>query len=142
MHKGFKCFDISTGRIYRSRDVIFYMNIFPFSMLNPHARARLQSEILLLPSSLHSVDNMDVPCANFPNHDNPETSVVDGVQIAVFSGTEINSDSALEEAGDLSVPFPLVPRRERRLHTWRHSGRNSCPTPRRTPHHPCHLHLL
>jgi hypothetical protein len=52
---------------------------------------------------------MDVPCANFPNHDNPETSVVDGVQIAVFSATEINSDSALEEAGDLSVPFPLVP---------------------------------
>jgi hypothetical protein len=30
MHKGFKCLDLSSGRIYISRDVVFDENIFPF----------------------------------------------------------------------------------------------------------------
>jgi hypothetical protein len=30
MHKGFKCLDISTGRIYISRDVVFDEHVFPF----------------------------------------------------------------------------------------------------------------
>lgn len=52
MHKGFKCLDISTGRIYISRDVVFDESIFPFASLHENAGARLRSEILLLPSSL------------------------------------------------------------------------------------------
>jgi hypothetical protein len=66
MHKGFKCLDASTGRIYISRDVVFDENIFPFAKLYPNAGARLQSKILLLPPSLIShksqpngVDNID-----------------------------------------------------------------------------------
>jgi hypothetical protein len=58
LHKGFKCLDISTGRIYISRDVVFYENIFPFTKLHPNAGARLRSEILLLPSTLLSSDPM------------------------------------------------------------------------------------
>lgn len=53
-HKGFKCIDVATGRIYISRDVIFYETIFPFSELHPNAGARLRSEILHLPSHLHN----------------------------------------------------------------------------------------
>jgi histone deacetylase 1/2 len=52
LNKGFKCLDISTGRIYISRDVVFDESVFPFSKLNPNAGARLRSEILLLPSEL------------------------------------------------------------------------------------------
>jgi hypothetical protein len=52
LHKGFKCLDISTGRIYISRDVVFDEDVFPFSKLHPNAGARLRSEILLLPSNL------------------------------------------------------------------------------------------
>jgi hypothetical protein len=52
MHKGFKCLDVSTGRVYISRDVVFDENTFPFSKLHPNAGARLQLEILLLPSNL------------------------------------------------------------------------------------------
>jgi hypothetical protein len=66
MHKGFKCLDASTGRIYISRDVVFDENIFPFAKLYPNAGARLRSKILLLPPSLIShksqpngVDNID-----------------------------------------------------------------------------------
>lgn len=52
LHKGFKCLDIPTGRVYVSRDVIFDENIFPFSTLHSNAGARLRSEIALLSSSL------------------------------------------------------------------------------------------
>nr|AAU90262.1 integrase core domain containing protein [Oryza sativa Japonica Group]ABF97857.1 retrotransposon protein, putative, Ty1-copia subclass, expressed [Oryza sativa Japonica Group] len=52
IHKGFKCLDVATGRVYISRDVVFDENIFPFSQLHSNAGARLRSEILLLPSTL------------------------------------------------------------------------------------------
>jgi histone deacetylase 1/2 len=52
LHKGFKCLDISSVRIYISRDVTFDENVFPFSRLHSNAGARLRSEILLLPPFL------------------------------------------------------------------------------------------
>jgi hypothetical protein len=52
MHKGFKCLEENTGRIYISRDVVFDENIFPFSKLHKNAGAKLRSEILLLPPVL------------------------------------------------------------------------------------------
>jgi hypothetical protein len=72
MHKRFKCLDPITGRIYISRDVVFDESLFPFTKLHPIAGAKLQSEILLLPSSLSFMDSgvniMDNPDANFPNY--------------------------------------------------------------------------
>jgi hypothetical protein len=52
MHKGFKCLDISSGRIYISRDVTFDEQVFPFGELHANAGARLRAEIELLPSTL------------------------------------------------------------------------------------------
>jgi hypothetical protein len=52
LHKGFKCLDISTGRVYISRDVVFDEDVLPFSRLHPNVGARLQFETLLLPSNL------------------------------------------------------------------------------------------
>jgi hypothetical protein len=52
IHKGFKCLNIPTGRVYISMGVIFDKNIFPFANLHCNAGARLQSEVLLLPSTL------------------------------------------------------------------------------------------
>jgi hypothetical protein len=48
-HKGVKCLDTSTGRVYISRDVVFDEYVFPFASLNPNSGKRLQKEILLLP---------------------------------------------------------------------------------------------
>lgn len=52
LHKGFKCLDISTGRVYISRDVVFDEQIYPFEKLHPNAGARLRAEINLLPAHL------------------------------------------------------------------------------------------
>jgi hypothetical protein len=52
LHKGFKCLEPSSGRVYISRDVVFDENIFPFSELHPNVGARLREEILLLPDHL------------------------------------------------------------------------------------------
>lgn len=72
-HKGYKCLDISSGRVYISRDVIFDETGFPFSELHPNAGTQLRSEILLLRPTLRNpqgnigADVFDVN--NFANHD-------------------------------------------------------------------------
>ena len=53
-HKGVKCLDIKTGRVYISRDVVFDENVFPFASLHPNAGSRLRNDILLLPKDTPS----------------------------------------------------------------------------------------
>ena len=55
-HKGVKCLDVSTGRVYISRDVVFDETKFSFADLHPNAGALLRKEILLLPPHLTSFD--------------------------------------------------------------------------------------
>ena len=64
MHKGVKCLDVPTGRIYISRDVVFDESIFPFESLHPNAGALLRQEILLLPSTLRDFDHGGNNCNN------------------------------------------------------------------------------
>jgi hypothetical protein len=52
LHKGYKCLDISTGRLYIFRDIVFDETVFPFASLHSNAGARLRAEINLLPLSL------------------------------------------------------------------------------------------
>jgi histone deacetylase 1/2 len=52
-HKGVKCLEISTDRVYISRDVVFDKNVFPFALLHPNAGAQLRQELLLLPDLLN-----------------------------------------------------------------------------------------
>ncbi|WVZ54648.1 hypothetical protein U9M48_005413 [Paspalum notatum var. saurae] len=56
LHKGYKCLDPKTGRVYISRDVMFDEFIFPFKSLHSNAGAFLQKEISLLPNTLLSRD--------------------------------------------------------------------------------------
>jgi hypothetical protein len=58
-HKGYKCLDISTGRVYISRNVVFNESIFPFSILHSNAGAR-RSEIAFLPPTLLDSNSVGV----------------------------------------------------------------------------------
>jgi histone deacetylase 1/2 len=52
MHKGFKCLDVSSGRVYISRDVVFDETVFPFANLHPNASVLLSQKNLLLLEAL------------------------------------------------------------------------------------------
>lgn len=103
MHKDFKCLDVSSGRVYISRDVVFDEQIYPFASLHPNAGARLRAEILLLPSSFQG----DEQLVDHSDSDSPMTNVSDPA--LVFSpGTEKNLAA---NAGDFRSPghFMLLP---------------------------------
>ena len=71
MHKGFKCLDISTGRIYYiSRDVIFDENVFPFAQLHPNAGAQLRKELIVLPFHLLNLGDVNCTASNITNAPN------------------------------------------------------------------------
>jgi hypothetical protein len=82
LHKGVKCLDISTGRIYISRDVVFDENFFPFDSLHPNAGALLKKEILLLPSSSNSHESVH----NCNDHIVPTVSITNVEQVDDASG--------------------------------------------------------
>jgi hypothetical protein len=47
MHKGFKCLDVTSGRIYISRVVIFDESVFPFTSVHATIGPRYHSDVLL-----------------------------------------------------------------------------------------------
>jgi hypothetical protein len=102
IHKGFKCLEVNSGRVYISRDVVFDEKIFPFSKLHPNARARLRADILLLPPSLmpsdllhDGVNNIEESITNLPNPVVQKSGVADGVQVTILNGPDCKADSVL-----------------------------------------------
>jgi hypothetical protein len=73
-YKDYKCLDVSTGRVYISRDIVFDEGVFPFANLHPNAGAQLCVEISLLPPPLrtltefHGNDLVVDHMANGSNH--------------------------------------------------------------------------
>jgi hypothetical protein len=57
--KGYKCLEVSSGRVFVSRDVIFDEQVFSFMELQSNAGARLRTEIGLLPSHLVPSSNIE-----------------------------------------------------------------------------------
>jgi hypothetical protein len=99
-----KCLDISTGRIYISRDVVFDENVFPFASLHPNAGALLKKEILLLPTSsiphesVHNSNDHIVPIVSVTNMQQVdeaagENPAENGEENAPESDAEVNSDT-------------------------------------------------
>jgi hypothetical protein len=70
LHKGYKCLDVDTGRVYVSRDIVFDEKIFPFAAMHKNAGARLKSEISCLHPTLlnhcYGGIQVDDQCEKFP----------------------------------------------------------------------------
>jgi hypothetical protein len=64
LHKGYKCLNISMGRVYISRDVIFDEGVFPFAHLSSTAAARYFSDVLLLPNESPVRASIEAPMDN------------------------------------------------------------------------------
>ena len=64
IQKGVKCLDVSTGRVYISRDVVFDESVYPFASLHPNAGALLKKELLLLPPQPQNIDHGGDNCTN------------------------------------------------------------------------------
>jgi hypothetical protein len=87
LHKGFKCLDIPTGRVYISHDVIFDEGVFPFASLHENAGKRLRHEISLLPEHLLGsysghVDSTDRYYANDTDPNEHASDVIDEQEVA------------------------------------------------------------
>jgi len=104
-HKGFKCLEPKTGRIYVSRDVVFDESVFPFSSLHPNAGARLRSDISLLPETISPFIPGDVNChaSNATNTAVPSNSSHEQEQPGVQEVHEISDIDAMDQ-GDTEHP--------------------------------------
>jgi histone deacetylase 1/2 len=60
-HKGYKCLDVETGRVYISRDVIFYEHIYPFSKHFSVSTNSYGSSVSCANDLLTNVQNQPVP---------------------------------------------------------------------------------
>jgi hypothetical protein len=112
-HKGYKCLEPSSGRVYISHGVVFDEIVFPFFELHPNAGTQLCSEILLLhPMLLNPCGGLGVGVANMHDVANPNPVVVAPVEenIAGALGEEIAQNDvggATEEAMDhLGAAYP------------------------------------
>jgi hypothetical protein len=59
LHKGFKCLDFTTWRVYVSRDVVLDENVFLFTSLHPNDGRHFSEAILLLPQDTISSASSD-----------------------------------------------------------------------------------
>ncbi|WVZ68483.1 hypothetical protein U9M48_017417 [Paspalum notatum var. saurae] len=112
LHKGFKCLDVSSGRVYISRDVVFDENIYPFASLHPNAGACLCNEILLLPSHLHAnhgdEPTVDHTLANYPRT-NPEYAAAAADPSTPSTNVQVISDGATGTLRDVASLAPAPP---------------------------------
>jgi hypothetical protein len=98
-HKGYKCLDVATGRVYISRDVVFDESVFPFSTLHPNAGAQLYSKIQLLPPTLCNSIGDDLVDGLMANGVNPVAEHI-VVQVEEVTDVQVGEQTEQESNGD------------------------------------------
>jgi hypothetical protein len=104
MYKGYKCLEVSTGRVYISRDVTFDEEVFPFSELNPNAGARLRCDVALLHPTLFRHD-----CGDITIHDHITDNPLDTNNVLEVTGEILRENG--EQIG-LILPGPILPEQD------------------------------
>jgi hypothetical protein len=121
MQKGFKCLEISKGRIYVSHNVISDESVFPFASLHSTAGACYHSDVLLVPTTI-SGDNYFtnesnvstlpvVSASNFPVQALPDFLPQDADSDQVYGPPSVVSLLLLDPQRTISaLPEPLLSR--------------------------------
>jgi hypothetical protein len=159
-HKGYKCLDSSSGRVYISRDVIFDETVFPFSTLHPNVGALLKAEISLLhPMLLSPQEGVCVEEFNMPNVANALHEPFAETGDLVVSNSEPNQRFMISNAshvGSGATKDPIInpgadsqdQRKQPRIRGVSYLPRvrcksvQSCMTPRQMQHLRDLLHLM
>jgi hypothetical protein len=110
IHKGYKCLEVLSGRVYISRDVIFDEKAFLFTEFHSNAGARLHAEINLLPTHLLPSSNVGPRGTNLTDDSllqnnltpvyNGEICGEFGVQMQVGEEEQGGVDSGIEHEED------------------------------------------
>jgi hypothetical protein len=111
-HKGYKCLDVSTGRVYISRDVVFNEKVFPFSKLHDNTGAWIHEEISLLPQALlesTSFGGSTMVDASVPKSTDHPLQCCASQEIAPYSGASDHlvlspSDAYFLQQADIQAP--------------------------------------
>jgi hypothetical protein len=115
MHKGYKCLEVSTGRVYISCDVTFDKDVFPFSELNPNVGARLRSDVALLHPTLFRHD-----CGDITIHDHITDNPLETNNVLELTGEILRENAKQigpifpslilpEQDTGLILPGPILP---------------------------------
>ena len=104
LHKGYKCLEVASGRIYISQDVVFDENLFPFGKLHPNAGALLHAEISLLPDHGGDLNNVDLVKNSNENCDSADFGRHFMCTDQDKTGTGSHTDSAGSGAGSQADP--------------------------------------
>jgi hypothetical protein len=105
--KGVKCLEVSTGRVYISRDVVFDEDVFPFKNLHPNARALLRKEILLLDPSLHNFVHGNEQNSDHHDDNIPTTNPAVSTPFVVPQGSPVQGQAAGENLVENDVQISL-----------------------------------
>jgi hypothetical protein len=124
-HKGYKCFHVSTGRLYISRDVIFQEKLFPFhesSSKSTHGSPPCSPSILgpppplLQPMHTPALSNSTAPQAQAHTPHDPDTNLhsqlpsaqtdLPSPQLTQTAENPSPSSSTSDTASPLSIPQP------------------------------------
>jgi hypothetical protein len=98
LHKGYKCLNVASGRVYISRDAVFDEIVFPFSKLNPNVGAQLMSDVMLLHPTLvpfmssentvdNHINNSHTPVEDLVEITNPSNSSIRRKQLSFHAGS-------------------------------------------------------
>jgi histone deacetylase 1/2 len=104
LHKGSKCLNVKTGRVYIPRDVVFDEYVYPFASLHPNAGQRVSQDVLILPLPLsptpsqlgdaHVVDPMAFPIIPIVTNDHVDAG--NNVTSENIAATQLESAGSLE----------------------------------------------
>jgi transposase InsO family protein len=102
LHKGYKCLDVDSGRVYISRDVIFDEGVFPFSRSPPHSPSSMPAST---PVFHFSAPQLGTNSTN-TNYDQMQISLPANPLIAEISAPTISTSGIATSTDHLEL-MPL-----------------------------------